>query len=117
MTGYLTAEALTAPAELPSDDVIVANGKVRVRGLTRGETFAMHAAKQSGGLKTELEWERRMVSIAMLAPEMTEDQVAEWQRRDIAGGDLEAVTARISELSGIVKGADKSSVSAIRDES
>jgi hypothetical protein len=115
MSDYLDKSRLTSQT-LPEDDVTLAEGKVRVRGLSRGEVFAMHEAKKSGGLKTEGEWERRMVSIALVAPEMTEDEVGAWQRTGTAGGDLEKVTSKISELSGLSEGADKSGVPDVRDE-
>jgi hypothetical protein len=114
MSEYLGAETLTNQS-LPQDDVQLAKGKVRVRGLSRGEVFALQAAKSAGDLKDEGAWERRMVSLAMLAPKLTEDQVGEWQQGP-AGGDLEAVTNKVSELSGLGEGADKSGVPDVRDD-
>jgi hypothetical protein len=86
-----------------------------VRGLSRGEVFAMQKSRQDGGIKDEAAWERRMVSIALLAPKVTEDQVGTWQGGP-AGGDLETVTDKISELSGMSEGADKSGVLGVRDD-
>ena len=117
MSDYLDKSALTSQ-ELPEDDVQLAMGKVRVRGLSRGEVFAMQKSKADGGLKDEGAWERRMVSVAMVAPKMTEDEVGDWQRTGTAGGDLESVTEKISELSGLSEGADKSGLPDVRgDES
>lgn len=110
MSDYLTPDALLAATILPEDDVVVAGGKVRVRGLTRGETFLLNKRKSDGGIRTEEEWERAMVALAMVEPKLTEDQVGAWQRQDLAGGGLEQVTRRISELSGLSQGADKSGV-------
>jgi hypothetical protein len=115
MSDYLDVDVLTSQT-LPEADVQLAKGKVRVRGLSRGEVFAMQKSRADGGIKDEAAWERRMVSIALLTPEVTEDQVGAWQRGP-AGGDLEAVTNKISELSGLSEGADKSGLPALRDDS
>lgn len=110
MSDYLTPGQLTAGTVLPEDDVTLSNGKVRVRALTRGEVFLMNAARASGEIKTEADWEQHMVAYAMVQPTLTRRQVAAWQGSDLAGGDLEKVTNRISELSGMSEGADKSGV-------
>lgn len=117
MSDYLSADELVSSAGLPEDDVIVARGKVRVRGLSRSEVFMMQKAKDAGQLKDEGAWERRMVSLALVAPSLTEIQVGDWQATDPAGGDLEAITDKIAELSGMKKGADKSRLPDVRDES
>lgn len=90
-------------------------GTVRVRGLSRGEVFAMQKAKADGGIKDEAAWERRLVSLALVDPVMTEDEVGEWQRISPAG-ELEPVGNKIRELSGLAEGADKSRVPDVRDE-
>lgn len=90
-------------------------GTVRVRGLSRGEVFALRKAKEAGRLKDEAAWDRRLVSLAMVDPEMTEDEVGEWQDNSPAG-ELEDVTKKIQELSGMAEGADKSSVEDVRGE-
>lgn len=115
MSDYLDKSQLTSQS-LPEDDVQLALGKVRVRGMSRGETLRLQAAKESGSLKTQAAWECRMVSWCLLAPTMTEIEVGEWQEADLAGGDLEAVTDKISELSGVAEGADKSGVPGVRDD-
>lgn len=90
-------------------------GPVRVRGLSRGEVFALRKAKESGRLKDEAAWDRRLVSLAMVDPAMTEDEVGEWQDSSPAG-ELEDVTKKIQQLSGMAEGADKSGVQDVRDE-
>ncbi|MFC0628542.1 hypothetical protein [Kribbella deserti] len=114
MTDYLTPGQLTT-GEFPEEDVPVAGGKVRVRGLSRGEVLRMQADKESGRIKDLGAWERRMISLAMVNPQLTEIQVADWQEASVAGA-LEELTRVISELSGLNDDADKSGVPAIRDE-
>lgn len=106
MTEYLSAEALTTQS-LNEEDLPLSSGLVRVRGLSRGEVFMMRKSQQDGGLKDEGAWERRMVSLALLQPKLTEEQVGAWQQGP-AGGDLETLTEKIQELSGLGEGADKS---------
>lgn len=116
MTGYLDKGALTTQS-LPEDDVDLGRGKVRVRGMSRGETLRLQKEKEIGAIKDVAGWERRMVSMCLLEPTMTEIEVGEWQEADPAGGDLQSVTDKISELSGMSEGADKSGVPGVRDES
>lgn len=111
---YATPEQLTKVA-IDEEDLPLEAGLVRVRGLSRGEVFAMQKSKADGGLRDEDAWERRLVSIALLRPKLTEEQVAEWQQGP-AGGDLETLTKKISDLSKLSEGADKSRVSGTGQE-
>lgn len=107
MTEYASAEALIK-VPLGEEDMTLQSGAlVRVRGLSRGEVYMLQKCKADGGIKTEAEWERRMVSLAMVQPKLTEEQVAEWQQGP-AGGDLEDVTVKIKDLSKLGEGAEKS---------
>lgn len=116
MTEYASAEALIS-STLNEEDLPLPSGKlVRVKGLSRGEVFLMQKTKQDGGIKDEAAWERRMVSLALVAPKLTEEQVGQWQQGP-AGGDLQKLTEKIQELSGLAEGADKSSVQDVRDPS
>lgn len=108
MSDYLTADDLT-PGSLLEDDVIIAKGKVRVRGMSRLEVMAMDNLKAKGILADTAAGERYMLARTMVAPKMTEAQIETWQHEP-AGGDLEKVTTRIAELSGLGKGAEKSGV-------
>ena len=104
---YASAEELTTHT-IGEEDLPLPSGKlVRVRGLSRGEVFAMRKSQQDGGIKDEAAWERRMVSLALVQPKLTEKQVGSWQDGP-AGGDLEKLTEKIQELSGLGEGADKS---------
>ncbi len=81
---------------LPEADVDVPGvGVVRVRGLNRAE--AMRVQSANGTEATE----RRIVAFGMVDPPMTEAEVGQWQRAAPAG-DLEAVSNKIAELSGML---------------
>lgn len=99
-------EALFAP-RLPEDDVEVPGiGAVRVRGLSRIE--AMHVQAAKGPEATE----RRILALGMVDPKLTEDEAGRWQRAAPAG-ELEPVTDRIAELSGIAPGAAKEATKSV----
>lgn len=85
-------------------------GTVRVRGLSRGEVFIVQ--KTTGDDTAAME--RRIVSLGMVDPEMTEDDVRQWQQSSPAG-ELDAVADKINELSGLSQGADKSGVPDVSD--
>lgn len=85
-------------------------GTVRVRGLTRGEAFALK--KVSSG---DDDYERKLLVRALVDPEMTEDEVRRWQQNSPAG-ELEPVVAKVVELSGLGEGADKSVVADVPAE-
>ena len=106
---------LLKPRITEADVPIEGVGTVRVRGLSRGEVFALRKAKEAGRLKDDAAWDRRLVSLAMVNPAMTDEEVGEWQDSSPAG-ELEDVTKKIQELSGMAEGADKSSVEDVRGE-
>ena len=99
---------------VPEGAVELELGTVRVRGLSRGEVFMLQKAKETGSIKDEAGWERRMVALGLLDPEMTEDEVGLWQEGSPAG-ELEPVTNMISELSGLNKGSEKQAMASFRD--
>jgi len=91
---------------LPEADVDVPGvGTVRVRGLSRAE--AMHVQDAKG---TEAR-ERRLVALGMVDPELTEAEVGRWQKAS-AAAEMEPVTDRITELSGL---ADESAKEAVKE--
>lgn len=113
----LLAKRNNTDSGMPEDTVTIDGiGQVRVRGLSRGEVFMMRKAQADGGIKDLGAWERRMLHLALLDPAMTEDEVGEWQRVSLAG-ELEHVSDKVSELSGMSEGADKSGLQDVRDES
>lgn len=116
MSEYASAEELTKQRAGEEDFTMPSGAVVRVRGLSRGEVYLMQKTKADGGIQDEAAWERRMVHLALLQPELTEEQVGEWQQGP-AGGDLEELTDKIRELSKLGQGAEKSGVQGTGDES
>lgn len=96
-------DALFRPRVDEDDVEIPGVGTVRVRGLTRHEVLAA----QQGRLGDTMAAERAMLALGMLDPKLTEDEVARWQRACPAG-EMEPVTRKIQELSGMLDGSPKS---------
>lgn len=102
-------EALFAPREkttsgFPEDDVPIPGvGTVRVRGLSRFEALSMKAVDNA------VASERLMLHYAMVDPPMTEAEIGKWQRASGAS-ELEPVTGKIAELSGMTQDAAKEAV-------
>jgi hypothetical protein len=95
---------------LPEDEVPVPGiGTVRVRGLNRAEGMMVQAVK---GTATQ---ERLMLSLAMVHPTLTESEAGQWQKASPTG-ELEPVTRKIAELSGMAEGAAKEAYNTFRDE-
>lgn len=89
-------------ARLPQADVEIPGlGTVRVRGLSREEMLNSDA----GELPTLLA-ERRLLAKGMVDPAMTEDEIALWQAASPAM-EINIVSAKINELSGISAGVAK----------
>jgi hypothetical protein len=84
-------------------------GTIRVRGLSRGEVFMIKQIKGTQAM------ERKMVALSMLDPVMTEDEVRQWQQSSPAG-ELEPVTNKINELSGLGPKSEKQAMATFRDE-
>lgn len=84
-------------------------GTVTVRALTRAEVLSLKKLRASGEIDIA-EYEAKMVSKALVSPEMTEAEVVRLQEIDRAGGALQAIADAITELSGLTQGADKSRV-------
>lgn len=78
-------------------------GKVRVRGLNRLEAMKVQAA--NGPEATE----RRILALGMVEPELTEFEAGRWQKAAEAG-EIEPVSRRIAELSGMAPDAPKDQV-------
>lgn len=87
----------------PEDDVEIPGlGTVRVRGLSRHEVIHVQAANGKGVAAVE----RLTVSLGLIDPQMTEDEVRQWQK--VSGAmELDPVTRAIARLSGLAPGADK----------
>lgn len=83
-------------------------GTVRVRGLTRAE--ALEVQKRQGDVAA---MERLILSLGLVDPVLTEDEVGEWYAAAPAG-ELEPVSQAIVDLSGLGEGATKSGVPPVR---
>lgn len=104
---------------LPEADVDVPGlGTVRVRGLSRAEVMLVRKATDTEHMDgpRALVLERKMLATAMVDPELTEAEVGRWQQASVAG-ELEPVTHKIQELSGMLEGSAKEAVKTFRGES
>lgn len=108
----LLAKRAATPSGMPEDDVDVpGQGTVRVRGLSRAEQLLtvkqgdIDAAGNPDITRVQA-IEGRMLAMAMVDPEMSEDEVATWQG---CGGsnEIEPVVEKIQELSGLLPGQAK----------
>lgn len=93
------------PAGLPQDNVEVPGvGTLRVRAMNRGEL--LYAGKLNED-KGQGAMEAYVLSSCLVDPQMTLDDVADWQTSG-AAMECQPVVAKINELSGVGKGAQKS---------
>lgn len=96
---------------LPEADVDVPGvGTVRVRGLNRLEAMHVQSAK------TPEATDRIILSLGLVDPALTEDEVRQWQKAS-AAGEIERVSEKIAELSGMFPGADKEAYKSLPDGS
>lgn len=79
-------------------------GTVRVRALARDEVFACQGLKDD-----QAAFEARVLSIGLVDPALSEDDVLEW-RRNSPYDEAEAVLDAIRDLSKLSQGAAKSGV-------
>ncbi len=103
---YATADALCADAPLGEADVYVPGRGlwVRVRALTRLEVMGIQRVKDGPDRTATVE--RKMLALAMVRPIMTERAVGDWQKSS-AAGEMDPVTGKVNELSGIGAPAEK----------
>lgn len=107
----LLAPRAATDSGMPEDSVDIPGiGTVKVRGLSRGEVFVIKKVA-----KGDDDMERKILVRALLDPVMSEEEVRGWQTVSVAG-ELEEVTDKINELSGLSEGADKSGVPAAGDD-
>lgn len=96
---------------LPEDDVTIDGvGTVRVRALNRGEVLLVQ------NLDSRAKAEQKMLAFGMVNPELTEADVVQWQQASPAG-EIEPVSNKIAELSGILPGSVKEQYKSDGDES
>jgi len=101
------AKELLLKARVPEAWVEIPGvGSVRVRGLSRGEVFVLQKTQNK---KDVAGYERKLIAAAMVEPRLTELEVQAWQEASPAG-ELHPVGAKIRELSGLEKTAEKEAV-------
>jgi len=90
---------------LAEDDIEIPGvGTVRVRALSRAEVLLVRKATDNADSidgPRVLVLERKMLAAAMVDPVLTEAEVGRWQQAS-AAGELEPVTTRIQQLSGLL---------------
>lgn len=85
---------LLLKSRLPEAEVDIPGvGTVRVRGLSRAEVLGMKDLPNG-------EAEQRMVSAGLIDPELTADEVAEWQHVALVG-EIDVIVTKIMDLSGL----------------
>jgi hypothetical protein len=95
---------------MPEADVELPGvGTIRVRGLTRAEVMA---GKQAGSDPATLE--RHMLVVGIVDPPLTADEVAQWYDSSPAG-EIEPVSTRIAELSGLLEDSSKAAYKSAGD--
>lgn len=85
---------------LPEEDVATPLGTMRVRGLSQAEA---HQVEQVKGSEAR---ERRILSLGLVDPSLTEVEVGRWQKARPAG-EVTKVALAVARLSGMLEGADK----------
>ncbi len=97
-------------SRLPEEDVELPGvGVVRVRGLSRAEALKVRS------IEGRAETERAILALAMVDPTMTEAEVGRWQAASPAG-EMEPVTDKVSELSGMLEDSAKAAYKSDGDE-
>lgn len=86
-------------------------GTLTLRGMTRYEMMLVFKRQEN---ESELSAEQLSLSIGIVEPKLTEDEIAAWQKV-APGGLLNQIAVRINALSGLGKGAGKSNLSADGD--
>lgn len=97
-------------SRLPEEDVEIPGvGTVRVRALSRDEALKVRGTSDVATI------ERRMIAMGCVDPVLTENEVKRWQLAATAG-ELEPVTLKISELSGMTDDAAKEAYKAFEED-
>lgn len=84
-------------------------GEVRIRALSRAEALELQGVELPVA-----EMERKLLSLALVEPKLTEAEVGEWQAASPAG-ELQPVVTAITRLSGLEPTAAKEAVKSFRD--
>lgn len=96
---------------LPEADVEVPGvGTVRVRALSRAEVLLIQGVEGTAAI------ERKTLSLGLVDPKLTEDEVGQWQEASLPN-ELDPVGERIAELSGMLEGSPKAAYKSAGDQS
>lgn len=105
-------KALLLAPRIQQDQVDIAGlGTVTVRGLSRQQMLDAGKLADEGVAVME----RAMLAAGMVDPELTVDEVAEWQRVSPAN-EIQPVVQRINELSGVSQTSVKDAWKSVLDE-
>jgi hypothetical protein len=111
--GGMTAEDLRArllKPRLPEEELPVPGvGMIRVRGLNRKEAMMTQSASGAEAI------ERKIIAMGMVEPTMSESDVGRWQTSATAG-ELEPISRKIAELSGMLPNSAKEAVKTFEAE-
>ncbi|MFI6763853.1 hypothetical protein ACIBF5_32495 [Micromonospora sp. NPDC050417] len=99
----ITKEELLSRRPGEDDVPLPSGGTVRVRGLTRGEVKDI-----SDGVNEGKNMEPYSLSLALVDPVLTEEEAAGMTTSGCFD-DVQAITTRVNELSGIAQGSAKES--------
>lgn len=105
----LTRDQLLA-RKLGHETVQLEDGEVIVRPLTRKESIMVRGVE---GEDLE-ERDNLIISLGMVKPQLTPEDVAQWAANDTAG-ELASVSMAIARISGMLPGAGKESYKSIRE--
>lgn len=84
-------------------------GTIKIRGLNRAEAIRVEAAPDTAAK------DREILMAGVVEPQLTAADVRAWQAAWPAG-DIEDISRRIAELSGLLKEQPKSGDADVRDE-
>lgn len=97
-------------SRMPEADVEIPGvGTVRVRGLSRAEVLTFQELEPA-------DRERKWFAAAMVEPKLTEEEVEQW-RSATTFAELELVSEKIAELSGMGETSVKDATKSTADES
>lgn len=97
------SKAQLLKARLPEAEVDVPGvGTVRVRGLSRVEVLAVYQSDTSAPGA----FERMMLAAGLVDPELTEEEVGQWQANS-PSDDVRPVVDKVAELSGLLQDSAK----------
>jgi hypothetical protein len=98
---------------LPEADVELDGvGTVRVRALSRYEILLAGKGKDENDV---LAIEQAMLSMAMVSPQVSKADVEKWQKASPIG-QIQRVTTKVNELSGVGQNSGKDAYKSVRGE-